>query len=61
MFSRRSLKWGLLACLLILVLTVMLSYNGGRLSLHEKDALYFLETGSAVSAVAISIVLVATI
>ena len=61
MFSRRNLKWGLSACLLILAFTVFLSCNGGKFSLREKDALYFVETGSAVSAVAISIALVATI
>jgi hypothetical protein len=61
MFSRRNLKWGLSGCLIMLALTVLLSYNGGKFSLREKDALYFIETGSAVSAVAISIALVATI
>ena len=60
MFSRNALKLGLLACCVILLVTILVSNIGGAFSLLENDALYFLETGSGISAVAIFVALIAT-
>ena len=60
MFSRSRLKYGLLACVVIFAATVLFGLAWNH-SLRAAEALLFLETGSAASAVAISIVLIATI
>jgi hypothetical protein len=59
MFSRRRLLWGLLACLVILEAVVAFQADP-TLSLWQQDALVFVEIGSAASAVAIFLALVAT-
>jgi hypothetical protein len=58
MFSRARLKWGLLGCLVILAVAVVLEPLA--LSLW-KEALFLVGTGSAASAVAIWLMLIATV
>jgi hypothetical protein len=58
MFSRIRLKRGLLACLIILAAAVIFHEET---TLALGDALYFVETGSAASAVAICLALIATV
>jgi hypothetical protein len=60
MFSRNRLKWALLGSLAILASALVL-HTGLALSSWVKDAVYLLGTGSAASAVAISLLLVATV
>lgn len=60
MFSRRHLKWGLLACLGVLAATVILQLETA-FGLWVRDALYFVGTGSAAGAIAICLALVATV
>lgn len=57
---RSRLKWGLLACLTLLVGAAFAQFEG-TYSVQMADVLYFVEAGSAMSAVALSLVLVATI
>jgi hypothetical protein len=59
-FSRDHLKWGLLTCLVILAVAAILQTEWSY-ALWAKEALYFVETGSAVSAVAICLALIATV
>jgi hypothetical protein len=59
-FSRNRLKWGVLACLIVLTAAAFFQL-GWPHPFQMNEALYFVETGSAVSAVAICIALVATI
>jgi hypothetical protein len=54
------LKWGVLACLIVLTAAAFFQL-GWPHPFQMNEALYFVETGSAVSAVAICIALVATI
>jgi hypothetical protein len=58
--SRSSLKWGLLACLIILAATAIFQ-GEWTYPLWVKESLYFIEAGSAVSAVAICLALIATV
>ena len=60
MFSRSRLKYGLLVCVAIFVAAVLFELAWNH-SLRAAETLIILETGSAASAVAISIVLLATI
>jgi hypothetical protein len=60
MFSRIRLKRGLVACLIILAAAVIF-HEEATLALGLKDALYFVETGSVASAVAICLALIATV
>jgi hypothetical protein len=57
--SRSRLKCGLLACLMILAATVVLQESA--LALWVNDAAYFVKTGSAASAIAICLALIATV
>jgi hypothetical protein len=59
-FSRVHLKWVLLSFLIILAASTILQTEW-TFARDIKDALYFLESGLAVSAVAICIALVATV
>ena len=59
MFSRNRLKLGFLLCLVALAAAVFFQLDGTYPLLTE--VLYLLETGSAVSAVAIGLALIATI
>jgi hypothetical protein len=59
MFSRRRLIWGLLGCLVIFEAVVAFQAEP-ILSLWLQDTLYFVEIGSATSAVAIFLALIAT-
>ena len=59
-FSRSRLKRALLACLIILSSTILFQL-AWKHSIGVVEALIILETGSAASAVAIGIILVATI
>jgi hypothetical protein len=59
MFYKRRLKWGLLGCSVIFA-GAAASQAEPALSLWLKDTPYFIETGSAASAVAIFLVLIAT-
>jgi hypothetical protein len=59
-FSRKSLKLGLLACLIALAASYF--FQGKRTyAVWAKETLSFVEVGSAVSAVAIFIALIATV
>lgn len=59
MFSRNRLKWGILGCLVIFEAAV--AFQGDpTLSLWLQDKLVFVETGSAATAVAIFLALIAT-
>jgi hypothetical protein len=60
MTSRSRLKSGLLGSLAILASALVL-HTDSALALWIKDAIYLLGTGSAASAVAISLVLIATL
>jgi hypothetical protein len=60
MSLRSRLKWGLLGSLAILAAALVLQVDSA-LALWAKDAVYFLGTGSAAGAVAISLVLIATV
>jgi hypothetical protein len=57
-FLRRRLKWGLLACVFTLAAAAFLQLEW---PLRVTEMLYLVKTGSAVSAVAICIALIATI
>ena len=57
---RSRLKWGLLVCLGLVAGTGFAQFEG-TYSVQVADLLYFVEAGFAVSAVAISLMLVATI
>jgi hypothetical protein len=59
MVSRSWLKWGLLICVGMLAKAVALQAEPS-LSLWLKDTLYYVETGSAATAVAIVLALIAT-
>jgi hypothetical protein len=59
MFSRSRLKKVLFGCLVMLLAAVAFQAEPA-LSLWLRDTLYFLETGSAASAVAICLLLPAT-
>jgi hypothetical protein len=59
-FSRGHLKWGLLASLIMLATTAFLQTEW-TFARGVRDALYFLESGLAVSAIAICIALIATL
>jgi hypothetical protein len=59
-FSRGHLKWGLVASLIMLAATVFLQTEW-TFARGARDALYFLESGFAVSAIAICIALIATL
>jgi hypothetical protein len=58
--SRRGLKLGLFACMAILASAVFFQFEWSQ-PLRVMEALYFLETGSAVAAVAMGLALLATI
>jgi hypothetical protein len=58
--SRSQLKWGLLACLVIVATSAMLQ-TGWILALNAKDALGLVETGFTVYAAAICVALIATV
>jgi hypothetical protein len=58
MFSRSRLKWGLLGCLIILAVAAMLQAE--TFAPLSNYALYLVKTGSAASAIAICLALVAT-
>ena len=60
MFSRSRLKWGLVACLIIAAATAIFQTEW-TYPLWVTESLYFVETGSAVSAVAICLALIATV
>jgi hypothetical protein len=60
MSLRTRLKWGLLGSLAILASALGLQADSA-LALWLKDTAYLLETGSAAGAVAISLVLIATV
>jgi hypothetical protein len=60
MSFRSHLKWGLLGCLTILAASAILQAEWTS-ALGAGDAIYLLKTGSAGSAVAICIALIATI
>ena len=59
MFSRRRLTWGLLGCLVAFEGAVALQ-GQPAISQWLQDVLYFAETGSAASAAAIFLALIAT-
>ena len=59
MFSRIRLKWGMAGCLLTLGAVVLL-HAASTYSSPIREAFLVLETGSAVCAVAIGLLLVAT-
>jgi hypothetical protein len=59
MFSRRLLLWGLLGCLVIFEAVVAFQAEP-TLSVWLQDTLYFVETESAASTIAIGLVLIAT-
>jgi hypothetical protein len=59
-FSRSRLKSGLLICTIVFASAVLFQLAWSH-SIRVANALVILETGSAASAVAISIVLIATI
>jgi hypothetical protein len=59
MFSRSRLKWGLLACLVILAATAILQADS-TFAPWSNDVLYAVETGSAACAIALCLALVAT-
>ena len=59
MFSRNWLKWGLLICIGMLVKAIAVQAEPS-ISQWLKDTLYFVETGSAATAVAIVLALIAT-
>ena len=61
MLSRSRLKLGLMACLIVFGFTTVLSHEGRTRPFHEGEAIFFLESGSAIGALAISIALIATI
>jgi hypothetical protein len=58
-YTRRRLKCGLLACLIIMAVAAIFQTET-TVGLWLKDAVYFLETGSLASAVAICLALIAT-
>jgi hypothetical protein len=60
MFSRNHLKWGLLTCLVILAAAALLQ-AGWAYAVWAEETLYFVETGSAVSVIAICLALIATV
>jgi hypothetical protein len=59
-FSRGGLKSGLLACLIVSAACAMLQTDW-MFAIAVKEALYLVATGSAVSAVAICLALIATV
>jgi hypothetical protein len=59
MLTRRRGKRALLGCLVALLASIAI-HAAPSLSLWLKDTLYFVETGSAATAIAISLALVAT-
>jgi hypothetical protein len=59
MLTRRRGKRALLGCLVALLAAVAIQ-AAPSLSLWLKDTLYFVETGSAATAIAISLALLAT-
>jgi hypothetical protein len=60
MSLRSRLKWGLVGSLAMLAATLVLQ-GESALALWAKDAVYLLGTGSAAGAVAIALVLIATV
>ena len=61
MFMLRSrLKWWLLTCVALLAATVFAQF-GWPSVIQIADLLYVVETGSAVGAIALSLVLLATV
>ena len=60
MFSRASLRRALAACLIVLVAGAVLQIEG-VIPIRVIEALYLTEIGSAAGAVAIGIVLIATL
>jgi len=61
LFSRSRLKLGLWVCLTIFGFATVLLFNGRPRAFFGEDMIFFLEGTSAAGAVAISIVLFATI
>jgi hypothetical protein len=59
-FSRSLLKWGFLACLAILAATAVVPIHWDY-PLWITESLYFVEAGSAISAMAIGVALLATV
>jgi hypothetical protein len=59
MLTRRRGKRTLLGCLMVLLAAVTIQ-AAPSLSLWLKDTLYFVEIGSAATAIAISLALIAT-
>jgi hypothetical protein len=59
MLTRRRGKRALWGCLAVLLAAVAIQ-TGPSLSLWLKDAVYFVETGSAATAIAIFLALLAT-
>jgi hypothetical protein len=59
MLTRRRGKRALLGCLMVLLAAVTIQ-AAPFLSLWLKDTLYFVEIGSAATAIAISLALIAT-
>jgi hypothetical protein len=59
-FSRSRLKWALLACLIALAATAIVQAEW-TFAPWMNDALYAVETGSAASAIAICLALIATV
>jgi hypothetical protein len=57
--SRAHLKWGLLACLVVVATSAILQ-TGWIPALDAKNALSLLKTGFTVCAVAICVALIAT-
>jgi hypothetical protein len=55
------LKLGLLACLIVLGITTVLSHDGRTRPFREEETMFLVETGSALGGLAISIALIATI
>jgi hypothetical protein len=55
------LKLGLLTCLIVLGISTVISHDGRTRAFREEETMFFLESGSAVGAIAISIALIATI
>ena len=60
MFLRSHLKWGLLTCLIVLAAAASIQTDW-TYPFWMTETLYFVEAGSAVSAVAIGVALIATV
>ena len=61
MFSRSRLKLALVVCLATFGATSILLYQGRPRSHFAEEMIFFVEGGSAVGALAISIALIATL